>query len=125
MSIGESSSAYAQQTNSLVKKKFKNFSDKYNKGKLIGQGPFGHVYSCWLRNESTQESAGVDADATEGQEAAPQQYALKVLKKNLLSQKPVLDDLLVNEFKVLMNTNHPNIIRMYDIFQDRQNFFIV
>jgi len=50
---------------------------------------------------------------------------LKILKKNLLSQKPALDDLLVNEFKVLMDARHPNIIRMYDIFQDRQNFFVV
>lgn len=44
---------------------------------------------------------------------------LKILKKTLLSQKPALDDLLVNEFKVLMNAQHPNIVRMYDIFQDR------
>ena len=36
--------------------------------------------------------------------------------KNLLSQKPALDDLLVNEFKILMESRHPNIIRMYDIF---------
>ena len=50
---------------------------------------------------------------------------LKILKKNLLSQKPVLDDLLVNEFKVLMDARHPNIIRMFDIFQDRQKFFVV
>ena len=41
---------------------------------------------------------------------------LKILKKNLLSQKPALDDLLVNEFKVLMDARHPNIIRMFDIF---------
>lgn len=24
-----------------------------------------------------------------------------------------------------MEANHPNIVRMYDIFQDRQNFYIV
>ena len=41
---------------------------------------------------------------------------LKILKKNLLSQKPALDDLLVNEFKVLMDARHANIIRMFDIF---------
>ena len=50
---------------------------------------------------------------------------LKILKKNLLSQKPALDDLLVNEFRILMDARHPNIIRMFDIFQDRQNFFVV
>jgi len=32
-----------------------------------------------------------------------QLLTLKILKKNLLSQKPAIDDLLVNEFKVLMD----------------------
>ena len=52
-------------------------------------------------------------------EATKKLLTLKILKKNLLSQKPAIDDLLVNEFKVLMDARHPNIIRMYDIFQDR------
>ena len=52
-------------------------------------------------------------------EATKKLLTLKILKKNLLSQKPAIDDLLVNEFKVLMDARQPNIIRMYDIFQDR------
>lgn len=35
----------------LLKKKMKNFSDKYCRGKRVGDGPFGQVYQCWLREE--------------------------------------------------------------------------
>jgi hypothetical protein len=32
---------------------------------------------------------------------------------------------LVNEFKVLMDSKHPHIVRMFDIFQDSMNFYVV
>ena len=41
---------------------------------------------------------------------------MKILKKNLLSGKPALDDLLVNDFNIVMKADHPNIVKMYDIF---------
>ena len=103
-----------------IQKKAHKFSDKYAKGKQIGSGPFGHVYQCWVR-----EDAPVTGEVEESEQNEAKLLTLKILKKNLLSQKPALDDLLINEFKVLMNANHPNIIRMYDIFQDRLNFFVV
>ena len=113
-----------ETTITIIKKKPRNFSDKYNKGKQIGKGPFGHVYTCWVRDEvSLSTSGGIGVD--ESGDGERKLLMLKILKKNLLSQKPALDDLLVNEFKVLMDARHPNIIRMYDIFQDRQNFFVV
>ena len=76
--------------------------DKYEKGKHIGQGPFGHVYNCWVRDDlvSAYEADGLVKD---GEKTL---LTLKILKKNLLSQKPVLDDLLINEFKILMDAKH-------------------
>jgi len=38
-------------TKLVIKKKVRNFSEKYNKGNLIGNGPFGQVYTCWLRED--------------------------------------------------------------------------
>ena len=35
----------------IFKRKIRNFSEKYEKGKQIGAGPFGHIYHCWLRND--------------------------------------------------------------------------
>ena len=37
-------------TKAFIKRKVRNFSEKYNKGKLIGTGPFGQVYTCWLKD---------------------------------------------------------------------------
>jgi len=93
----------------FIKRKIKSFNDKYDRGRLIGKGAFGQVFECWIKGTGGRE----------------EKFALKILKKALLSQKPVIDDLLVNEFKVLMDSKHPHIVRMFDIFQDSQNFFVV
>ena len=57
-----------QSTIVVIKKKPKNFSDKYNKGKQIGKGPFGHVYTCWLREEVPHQGGimGDDEDRSHG-----------------------------------------------------------
>ena len=43
----------------------------------------------------------------------------------MLSQSGVSGDLLIDDFRVLIDAHHPNIARMYDIFQDRKRFYIV
>lgn len=40
-----------RHTPPIIKKKAHVFSDKYSKGKLIGQGPFGQVYTCWIKDD--------------------------------------------------------------------------
>ena len=32
-----------------LKKRAKNFSEKYDRGKLLGKGAFGQVYKCWIK----------------------------------------------------------------------------
>lgn len=41
---------------------------------------------------------------------------LKFLEKKLLSQSGVSGDLLIDDFKILIEANHPNIAKMHDIF---------
>lgn len=31
----------------------------------------------------------------------------------------------MNDFNILMKAEHPNIVKMYDIFQDTKNFYVV
>ena len=111
----QNSATEIKQAEPIIKKKIRNFSEKYDKGKQIGTGPFGHVYHCWLRDEQIAQMEAEDAGSVDDK-GKKRVLTLKILKKNLLSQKPALDDLLVNEFKVLMDARHPNIIRMFDIF---------
>ena len=34
-------------------------------------------------------------------------------------------DLVIDDFKVMLDANQPYIARMYDIFQDKKRFYIV
>ena len=115
----DNESPVVRKAQPIFKRKIRNFSEKYEKGKQIGAGPFGHIYHCWLRNDYNAKANGEDESTILEAKATKKLLTLKILKKNLLSQKPAIDDLLVNEFKVLMDARQPNIIRMYDIFQDR------
>ena len=113
----DNESPVVKKAQPIFKRKIRNFSEKYEKGKQIGAGPFGHIYHCWLRPDV--RTSVDDTPQIKEAKQKKQLLTLKILKKNLLSQKPAIDDLLVNEFKVLMDARQPNIIRMYDIFQDR------
>jgi serine/threonine protein kinase len=53
----------------FVKRKMKNFNDKYDRGRLIGKGAFGQVFECWIKGTGGRE----------------EKFALKILKKSLLS----------------------------------------
>lgn len=68
----------------IVKKKIRNFSEKYDRGKQIGTGPFGHVYHCWLRDDQIQSMEADDA-GTVDETGKKRVLTLKILKKNLLS----------------------------------------
>ena len=53
----------------FVKRKMKNFNDQYDRGRLIGKGAFGQVFECWIKGTGGRE----------------EKFALKILKKSLLS----------------------------------------
>lgn len=96
-----------------------NFNDKYHKGKFIGKASFGDVYKCWLRTGDADEESDIPPPGAEV-------LSLKILKKNLLAHKPSSEDLLVNEFQLLMEASeHPHIVKHYDLYQDRQNFYLI
>lgn len=77
------SASAVKQAEPIVKKKIRNFSEKYDKGKQIGTGPFGHVYHCWLRDDQIAQMAE-DAGAVDDR-GKKRVLTLKILKKNLLS----------------------------------------
>ena len=68
--------------------------------KLIGKGGFAEIYLIKERN--TKE-----------------EFAMKVIDETKISEKQA--NLLENEIKILTNTNHPNIIKLYKVINDAQN----
>jgi serine/threonine protein kinase len=72
----------------------------------LGSGSFGTVYLC--RNLDTNASV-----------------AIKKVKKSKLSENEIYYDLMENELKILLDTDHPHITRVFEICEDRNNFYIV
>jgi calcium-dependent protein kinase len=78
--------------------------DVYKIGKVIGQGTFGEVRKCKHRQMKLHR-------------------AVKIIKKDLLSR---LDrKQLLNEMTILKHLDHPNIVKIYEYFEDPLRFYIV
>ena len=86
-------------------KKVERFSDHYSLLKEIGAGAFGSVKLG--RHKATQQPC-----------------AVKIIRKSSLSHE-IYQQLNKNEFEVLEETPHPNITRIYELMEDKRNYFIV
>ena len=78
--------------------------DFYRIGKLLGSGAFGEVRMCVHR----------DSGATR---------AVKVMKKSSMDQEE--QKMLFNEINILKDLDHPNIVKMYEFFEDEKRYYIV
>jgi len=78
--------------------------DSYRIGKVLGQGAFGEVRMCIHRESAAQR-------------------AVKVLRKSHMD-----DDekrMLFNEINILKEIDHPNIVKMYEFFEDEKRYYLV
>ena len=79
--------------------------ERYTKGKYLGKGGFARCYTL--------------TSLTTGNVYAGKVVAKSSLKKEKAQQK------LVAEIKIHQHLHHPNIVRFYHSFQDRQNVYIL
>lgn len=90
-----------------VLKKASGFSDIdnfYEFGEALGKGQFGLVRKATHKKTRTH-------------------VAIKQIKKKKISTDEL--DMLRNEIEVLKVCKHPNVVQLYDVFEDRKNIFIV
>ena len=73
------------------------FSEKYSMGNLLGQGAFGEVRKC--QNRTTKVIR-----------------AVKIIKKEQMT--PEEEKSFKYEISILKKLDHPNIIKLYEIFED-------
>jgi calcium-dependent protein kinase len=78
----------------------------YKLNKQLGKGSFGSVWS-----------------AVHIKVKAP--CAVKIVTKKKLKEMKVYQELMMNELKVLEETNHPNIPRVFELFEDHNNYYII
>merc|ERR1719491_2156580 len=82
----------------------KHFNEVYKLGKQLGEGAFSVVKEG--QNRSTQES-----------------FAIKIVTKAKLSKEDEVA--LKDEIDVLKDMEHKHIIRLYDVFEEPQHYFMV
>jgi len=73
---------------------------------MLGKGAFGSVYMATNLFNNTK-------------------CAIKFIRKEGLRQHSDLIRLMEQEIEVLKNTDHPNIVRLIDMFEDDVNVYIV
>ena len=108
MTEDKSPTLQSARVRALMKNDVKTTDDitkQYRLGKLLGKGGFGQVYMC--TNQLTKAKC-----------------AIKFIKKSSIKH-PDLIKLMEGEIEVLKNTNHPNIVRLIDMFEDEVNVYIV
>ena len=78
--------------------------DQYKIGKVLGEGAFGEVRLCTHRFSNEKR-------------------AVKVLKKETMDEEETKS--MLNEIQILKNLDHPNIVKIYEYFEDSKRFYIV
>eukprot|EP00923_Selenidium_pygospionis_P035508 GHVN01061944.1.p1 GENE.GHVN01061944.1~~GHVN01061944.1.p1 ORF type:complete len:505 (+),score=94.94 GHVN01061944.1:247-1761(+) len=81
------------------------FSERYQGLKVLGKGSFGEVINC--------------KDKTTGNECAVKVISKRSLKKNSSSSA------LLREVQLLKELDHPNIMKLFEFFEDSGYYYLV
>ncbi|PSS04490.1 CDPK-related kinase [Actinidia chinensis var. chinensis] len=87
----------------------KNFAAKYELGKEVGRGHFGHT--CWAKGKKG--------------ELKNQPVAVKIISKAKMTTAISIEDVR-REVKILKAlSGHSNLVKFHDAFEDAQNVYVV
>ena len=84
--------------------KYYDVTEKYEKLNMLGKGKFSTVYLC--KSKSTGEYA-----------------AMKLIDKQHLTPKE--REFLRDEIQIFKSICHPNVVEMYDVFETKENMYIL
>lgn len=80
------------------------FRDHYQIGQLLGQGAFGEVRKCINRKSRVIR-------------------AVKLIKKESMNKEE--EQSFKYEISILKRLDHPNILKLYEIFEDEKRYYLV
>ena len=87
----------------FIKGPKKKLEDNYKLLSKIGKGAFGKVFK--VQNKKTNKI-----------------LALKIIKK---SEREEENEELLNEIEIMIKLEHPNIIKIYDYYLNKNNYYII
>jgi len=79
-------------------------SDFYKIGKTLGEGAYGKVYQ--VQHRTTGMIRGMKA----------------IKKKSVLKEE---QEKLFSEVSILKDLDHPNIVKLYELFQDENYYYLI
>ncbi len=89
----------------FVKQNLEQFQAKYKVGPQVGSGSFGTVRRCvHLKTGQTR--------------------AVKLIEK-ARGEAPSEKETLKKELEILRSLDHPNIVKLYEYFEDARRYYIV
>ena len=97
------------ETKEFVRQVTGDVFSMYEKKDLLGMGAFGAVYSVRLKGVTDTEII----------------RALKIIDKSKINGSDSENDTIKNEINVLKKIDHPNIMKIYEFYEDKENFYII
>ena len=86
------------------------FRDVYSLRGFIGQGGYGKVYRVMHRKSKEVRAM----------------KSTKSLNKLVLSKQKVKNgEEMLQEFNILRAMDHPNIVRLFELFEDKKHYYLV
>ena len=85
-----------------------NVFDVYEKLTFLGEGAFGSVYKVRRKNSGSMEII----------------RALKEINKDFMGNEESAEEIR-NEIEVLKNLDHPNIMKIYEFFEDDKKMYLI
>ena len=92
------------QKGDFIKESKESFRSSYALGVVLGQGAFGEVRKCVHKITKTNR-------------------AVKLVKKDTLDGKYL--QAFKDEIAILKKLDHPNILKLFEIYEDKQKFYVV
>lgn len=83
-----------------------DFYEEYTLGRYIDKGNYAQVYECTRK-------------------ANQQHHAVKVLEKERLRTMKNGKESVFNELKILRSLKHKNLMRLFEVFEDRNKYYFV
>jgi doublecortin-like kinase 3 len=77
--------------------------DRYEVGKVMGDGNFAVVKACKLKNTNNE-------------------YAMKIIDKSKLKGK---EHMIENEIEIMKRCTHPNIVRLKEEFETKEEIYLI
>ena len=97
------------ETKEFVRQVTGDVFSMYEKKDLLGMGAFGAVYSVRLKGMRNNELI----------------RAMKIIDKSKINANDEENDTIKNEINVLKKIDHPNIMKIYEFYEDKENFYII